>query len=302
MADGKTKTTSRPTPERPTFTRSDRFSLVTARRFLRRFRWYIVLTVVGLLFLLPFLILLSAALKPMSQDVFSSPPDLIPRPPVFDSFVKAWTAIPMLQYLINSVLYVVFGLPLYIAVNALTAYPLAVMRFRGKRIVFFALLAAMFLPAELLLIPRYLLVSDMGLGNTYAGVVLPGVVSTFVILLLMQAFAAVPRELADAARIDGCGEWRTFWHVMLPMVRPTIAIAAIFGFIGIWNEFLWPLVILNSDSLYPLSLGIAYLSGISGLDARLLSAGTVISIIPIVIFFIVLQRHIMEAAKGAVKA
>ncbi|MDQ0615339.1 putative chitobiose transport system permease protein [Microbacterium sp. W4I4] len=271
------------------------------RRLLRNAGWYLLLASIGVVFLLPFLFLLSASLKPGNQDVFSTPPDLIPRPPVLDSYIKAWTTIPLLQYLINSLIYVGIGVPLYVVVTAVTAYPLAIMRFRGRNTVFFALLAAMFLPSELLLIPRYLIMGELHLLNTYPGVILPGLVSTFAIFLLRQAFASVPRELADAARIDGCGEWRIFWNVMLPTVRPTLAIAAIFGFIAIWNDFLWPLVVLNSDSLYPLSLGVAYLAGIAGLDLRLVSAGTVISIIPIVIFFIFLQRHVMEAAKGAVK-
>lgn len=271
------------------------------RKLVRQCGWYLVLGSIGVVFLLPFLFLLSASLKPGDQDVFSSPPDLIPRPPVLDAYIKAWTVIPLLKYLINSFIYVGVGVPLYVIVTALTAYPLALMRFRGSNVLFFALLAAMFLPAELLLIPRYLIMGELQLLNTYAGVILPGLVSTFTIFLLRQAFAAVPRELADAARIDGCGEWRIFWNVMLPTVRPTLAIVAIFGFISVWNDFLWPLVVLTSDSLYPLSLGVAYLAGIAGLDQRLISAGTIISIIPILIFFIVLQRHVMEAAKGAVK-
>jgi putative chitobiose transport system permease protein len=101
--------------------------------------------------------------------------------------------------------------------------------------------------------------------------------------------------------MDWCGQFRLFWTIMLPVARPTLAIASIFGFIFIWNDFIWPLVVLNDDSKYPIALGVAYLSGIAGTDVRTLSAGTVLSLVPVVVFFILLQRHVLEGAKGAVK-
>jgi putative chitobiose transport system permease protein len=273
----------------------------TGSKLWRRAGTYVLLLAVAVVFLWPFLFLLSTALKPATQDVFSSPPTLIPHPPVIDWFREAWTDIPFPRYLLNSTLYVALGLPLFVIVSAMTAYPLATMRFRGRTLMFFIFLSTMFVPAELMLIPRFLVVSQLGLTNTYAGVVLPGVLSAFGIFLLRQAFAAVPPELAEAARLDGCGEVRLFWNVMLPVVRPTLAIASIFGFIFIWNDFIWPLVVLSDNSKYPIALGVAYLSGISGTDTRTLSAGTVLSLVPIVVFFIVLQRQVLEGAKGAVK-
>jgi putative chitobiose transport system permease protein len=273
----------------------------------RRPKWvrslgsYLLLLVVALVFLWPFLFLLSTALKPATQDVFSFPPSLVPHPPVITWFRDAWTEIPFPRYLLNSLLYVAIGLPLFVLVSAMTAYPLATMRFRGRTLMFFVFLSTMFVPTELMLIPRFLVVTRIGLTNSYAGVVLPGVLSAFGVFLLRQAFAAVPPELAEAARLDGCGEIRLFWNVILPVVRPTLAIASIFGFIFIWNDFIWPLVVLNDDSKYPIALGVAYLSGISGTDTRTLSAGTVISLVPIVLFFVILQRQVLEGAKGAVK-
>lgn len=267
----------------------------------RRVGRYVLLVVVAAVFVWPFLFLLATALKPAAQDVFSFPPSLIPHPPVGTWFRDAWTEIPFPRYLLNSLLYVLGGVPLFVLVSAMTAYPLATMVFRGRTVMFFVFLSTMFVPTELMLIPRFLVVNQIGLTNSYAGVVLPGVLSAFGVFLLRQAFAAVPRELAEAARLDGCGEWRLFWNVMLPVVRPSLAIAAIFGFIFVWNDFIWPLVVLNSDAKFPIALGVAYLSGISGTDARTLSAGTVISLVPIVVFFIILQRHVLEGAKGAVK-
>jgi len=267
----------------------------------RKLGTYALLVLIALVFLWPCLFLLATALKPATQDVFSFPPTLIPKPPVLTWFANAWTDVPFPRYLLNSTLYVALGVPLFVLVSAMTAYPLATMRFRGRTVMFFVFLSTMFVPTELMLIPRFLVVSQLDLTSTYAGVVLPGVLSAFGIFLLRQAFASVPSELAEAARLDGCGEFRLFWSVMLPVVRPTLAIASIFGFIFIWNDFIWPLVVLNDDSKYPIALGVAYLSGIAGTDTRTLSAGTVLSLVPIVVFFVLLQRHVLEGAKGAVK-
>jgi putative chitobiose transport system permease protein len=272
-----------------------------ASRMFRRAGTYVLLTLIGLVFLWPGLFLLSTAFKPSTQDIFTHPPSLIPQPPVLTWFANAWTDVPFPRYLLNSALYVAVGVPLFALVSAMTAYPLATMRFRGRTTMFFVFLSTMFVPTELMLIPRFLVVSQLQLTSTYAGVVLPGVLSAFGVFLLRQTFAAIPPELAEAARIDGCGEFRLFWSVMLPVARPTLAIASIFGFIFIWNDFIWPLVVLNDDSKYPIALGVAYLSGIAGTDVRTLSAGTVLSLVPVVVFFILLQRQVLEGAKGGVK-
>ncbi|WP_157248618.1 carbohydrate ABC transporter permease [Nonomuraea typhae] len=268
---------------------------------MRRLGMYVLLTAIALVFVGPFLILLSAGLKPAGQAVFSFPPDVVPRPPVLDWVKEAWTAIPFPRYLLNSVLYVAAMVPAYVLVSALAAYPLARLRFRGRNLIFLAILSTMFLPGEVMLIPRFLVVSQLGMADTYAGVILPGLLSAFGIFLLRQTFAGVPREIVDAARTDGCHELRIFWHVMLPAARPTLAILGIFGFISVWNSFIWPLVVLKDSGKYPIALGIAYLAGITGTDVRTLAAGTIISIIPVVVVFMLMQRHVLEGMRGAVK-
>lgn len=262
---------------------------------------YILLTAIALVFVGPFLILLSAALKPAGQAVFSFPPDVIPRPPVLDWAKEAWTAIPFPRYLLNSAFLVAVMVPLYILVSALCAYPLAQMAFRGQNLIFFAILSTMFMPGEVMLLPRFLVVSQLNMADSYLGIILPGLLSAFGIFLLRQTFAGVPREVIDAARTDGCKELRIFWHVMLPAARPTLAILGIFGFISVWNSFIWPMVVLKDSSMYPIALGIAYLAGITGTDVRSLAAGTIISLLPVVIFFMIMQRHVLEGMRGAVK-
>lgn len=262
---------------------------------------YVVLCVVAVLFVAPFALLLSTALKPSTQDAFGFPPQWIPRPPVLTWFQEAWTTIPFARYLLNSVIYEVGIIPAYLVVSALTAYPLAVMRFRGRTLFFYLFLATMFMPAEVLLIPRFMVVSQLGINDTYLGVMLPAILSAIGIFLLRQTFAAVPRDLLDAAAMDGCGHLRILWHVMVPVARPTFAVLSILGFISVWNSFIWPLVVLNDTGKYPVVLGLAFLSGIAGNDVRGLAAGTVIATVPIVVFFLILQRHILDGMSGAVK-
>jgi putative chitobiose transport system permease protein len=261
----------------------------------------VLLTLIAAVFVGPFLILLATALKPGFQPVYAFPPDLLPAPPVLDFVVEAWTAVPFARYLVNSVLYVVLTVPAYLVVSALTAYPLARFRFPGRQVVFLAVLSTMFLAPEVMLIPRFLVVSQLGLDDTFAGVILPGLLSAIGVFLLRQAFAAIPQELPDSARVDGAGELRIFWHIMLPSVRPTLAVLAIFGFVNVWNNFVWPLVVLKDEDAYPVTLGLAYLAGTFGTDTRAAAAGALLAMVPVVAFFLAMQRHIVEGMSGALK-
>jgi putative chitobiose transport system permease protein len=175
------------------------------------------------------------------------------------------------------------------------------MRFRGRAPLFALIVSTMFLPGEVMLVPRFLVVSELGMVDTFAGVVLPGLLSAFGVFLLRQAFEQIPRELFDAAKVDGCNEWQIFWRVALRQVSPTMATLAIFGFINVWNNFVWPLVVLKSEQKYPIALGLAYLQGIFGDAPRPMAAGTVMAVLPIVVFFIVMQKHFVEGLRGAVK-
>ncbi|WP_427895908.1 carbohydrate ABC transporter permease [Kribbella sp. GL6] len=267
----------------------------------RRIAWYVLLVAVAALFVGPFLILLSAATKPASQDVFGFPPDLIPRPPVGTWFREAWTTIPYARFLLNSVIYVGITVPVYLVVSALTAYPLARIAFRGRGVFFLLFLSIMFLPGELMLIPRFLVMSQLGLTDTFASVILPAILSSLGIFLLRQAFAQIPDEVVEAARVDGANEFQIFWRICVPIVGPTHAVLAILGFVSVWNSFIWPLVVLTSQSKFPIALGIAYLSGVAGTDVRGLAAGTVISLVPVIAVFLLLQKRILNSMGGAVK-
>lgn len=262
---------------------------------------YGVLTAIAAVFVVPFLILLTTSLTPVGETLFDIPPRLLRWPISWDAYAVAFQTVPMLKYLGNSFFYVITIVPLSAAVCVLAGYAFGALHFRGRNFYFMLILGTMFLPAEVMLIPRFIVVSDLGLANEYLGVILPSLLTAFGALIMRQAFAGIPNELRDAARIDGANEWRIFFNVMLPVVRPSLAIVVIFGFINVWNSFLWPLVVLNDEGKYPVALGVAYLAGIGSTDERSLAAGSVISIVPIVIFFLIMQRHIMDGMKGAVK-
>ncbi len=250
----------------------------------------------------PFLWLLVTALKGGSENIFAYPPSLWPAQPTLDNFRQVWEAVPFGRYFFNSVLVAVVSVALNLIIASLAAFPLARMRFRGREPFFVLILATMMIPLPVIMIPLFILSQRLGLLNSYAGLILPTAVSAFGIFLMRQAFLAIPREIEEAAVIDGASPWQVFWQVMLPLTKPSLATLAIFVFVGSWGDFLWPLIVLKDPDLYTLPVGISYLAGTFSANWRLIAAGSVLSIIPIVAVFIGLQRFFIGGqTAGAVK-
>jgi putative chitobiose transport system permease protein len=268
---------------------------------IRNILLYGLLVLIACLFVGPFLWLLSTSLKSNQQDVFTFPPSFIPKPPVLDQFVEAWTQIPFPKYMLNSVLLLVLMVPAHLFLTALTAYPLARMEFPGRKLIFYAIIGTMFLPEEGKLVPLFLIVQKLHMVDSWWGLIVPGLVGGFSIFLMRQAYLSVPKEMEEAAIIDGCGIFRVWWGIILPLTRPTLAALSVFSFISVWNSFMWPLIILKNDNLYPLALGLAYLAGTFGTEVRAMSAGTVISLIPVIVFYLLMQRYFVSGMQGAVK-
>ncbi|WP_408008537.1 carbohydrate ABC transporter permease [Pseudalkalibacillus sp. A8] len=262
---------------------------------------YVMLIAVSLIFIGPFLWLLSTAFKSNAQDVFGFPPSFIPKPPVFDHFIEAWTAIPFPRYLLNSFLLLLIMVPSHIFLTALTAYPLARMNFPGRTFIFYAIIATMFLPEEGKLVPLFIIVEKLGMVDSWWGLIIPGLIGGFSIFLMRQAYLTIPKEIEEAAIIDGCGPFRVWWSVILPLTKPTLAALSVFSFISVWNSFMWPLIILKDESLFPIALGLAYLSGTFGTDVKTMAAGVVISLVPIIVFYILMQRHFVSGLQGSIK-
>ena len=260
---------------------------------------YSLLGAIAIAMLIPLVWLISTSLKSPTEDIFQFPPQLFPSQPTFQNFVTVWNANPFGRYLLNSTIVAVLTVGLNLLFCALAAYPLARLNFRGREVFFTLIVATIMIPFQIVMIPLYVLAVQLGLRNSYLGVIFPAIASAFGIFLLRQAFQGVPKELEEAGRMDGCSELGIWWHVMIPAIRPALVTLAIFVFIGSWSDFLWPLIVLDRPEYYTLPLGVATLAGTFSLDWRLIAAGSVISIAPILLFFIAMQHYIVPTESGS---
>lgn len=260
---------------------------------------YGLLSAIAIVMLIPLVWLISTSLKSPTEDIFQFPPQLFPSQPTFQNFVTVWRTNPFGRYLFNSTFIAVLTVGLNLLFCALAAYPLARLNFRGREMFFTLIVATIMIPFQIVMIPLYVLAVQLGLRNSYLGVIFPAIASAFGIFLLRQAFQGVPKELEEAGRMDGCSELGIWWYVMIPAIRPALVTLAIFVFIGSWSDFLWPLIVLDRPEYYTLPLGVATLAGTFSLDWRLIAAGSVISIAPILLFFIFMQHYIVPTESGS---
>ena len=275
---------------------------------LKNFLTHLVLIIVCILSLIPFIWLLSTALKGRSENIFSYPPVFIPKDFTLLNFKEALRLVPIVQYVINSFIVASFTVVLNIIFSALAAYPLARMNFKGKKIAFFSILATIMVPFQAIMLPTYIITLKLNLIDSYStfmgylGLILPFCVNAFGIFLLRQAFLTIPKEIEESAVVDGLNSFEIFFKLLLPMIKPTVALLAIFTFIGSWGEFLWPSIVLTNEKLFTLPVGINNLSSAFSSDYRLVAAGSIVSIIPIIVFFLALQRYFIKGqVEGSVK-
>jgi putative chitobiose transport system permease protein len=280
--------TSRPEPGQPSLNAALQLAL---------------LLLLALVTLLPLLWLVSTSLKGPSEDIFTSPPALLPSRPSLEAYGRLFHDYPMGTYLLNSALVSGVAVVANLLFSSLAAYPLARLSFRGREAVLALIVATVLIPFQVVMIPLYVLMVQVGLRNSLMALVLPQATTAFGIFLLRQSFLAVPKELEEAARMDGCtpvGEW---WNVLIPAARPDLITLGMLTFIGTWSDFLWPLIIIDEPKIYTLPLGLQQLASSFSLDWRLVAAGSVISILPVLVLFIFLQRTILptqtaDAVKG----
>ena len=257
-----------------------------------------LLLLIAVAMLVPLFWLVSTSLKGPAENIFTTPPALLPSQPSLEAYQRLFADNPMLGYIRNSAIVSGLAVLANLLFCSLAAYPLARMRFAGRGLVLALVVATILIPFQVVMIPLYLLMVQLGLRNTLWALIIPQAATAFGIYLLRQSFAGVPVELEEAARIDGCspvGEW---WNVMLPAARADLITLAMFVFIGTWSDFLWPLVILDDPKLFTLPLGLQQLASSFSLDWRLVAAGAVVSILPVLLLFIGLQRYILPSASG----
>ena len=267
-----------------------------------------ILIATSLLSIFPFVWLTSTSLKGINEDIFSYPPTIVPQDFTWVNYIEVWDKVNFMGYFWNSLIVAGLTVLLNLVLSSLAAYPLARMYFKGKKIIFFSILATIMIPFQAIMLPVYIITLKLHLIDSvnnamgYLGLVMPFAVSAFGIFLMRQAFLKIPRELEEAAIVDGCNVFEMFVKIVLPMVKPTLAVLAVFTFIGSWGEFLWPSIMLTKDSMYTLPVGINNLQGMFSANWRFIAAGSIISTIPIIIFFLMMQRYFISGENdGAVK-
>jgi multiple sugar transport system permease protein len=230
------------------------------------------------------------------------PPPLWPSAPTLHNYRELFERAGMGRYLFNSFLVATLTTVVAVGLNTLAGYAFAKLRFRGREAAFRALLAILVIPAQVAMMPLFLLLKEMGLVNTYAGAIVPGMAGVFGIFLVRQYARGIPDELLEAARIEGAGEGRIFVQIVLPLLRPILVTLAIFSFMGAWNDFMWPLIVLTDQSRHTLPVALATLSREHVQDVELMMAGAVVTVLPVLVLFLALQRHYLQGLMvGGVK-
>lgn len=278
------------------------------KKFFEKLSIHSILIFVSLLSIFPFIWLISTSLKGNAENIFAYPPQIIPQDFTFDNYVGVWHRVNFMAYFWNSMIVAGATVFLNLLLSALAGYPLARMEFGGKKVAFFSVLATIMVPFQAIMLPVYLITLKLNLVDNvnnfmgYLGLVMPFAVSAFGIFLMRQAFLAIPKEMEEAAIVDGCNAFQAFFKVLLPMVKPSLAVLAIFTFIGSWGEFLWPSIVLTKESMYTLPVGVNNLQGMFSSNWRFIAAGSILSTIPIVIFFLAMQKYFISGEnEGAVK-
>lgn len=252
----------------------------------------ILLIILALSMLLPYYWMVINSLKgPVGFT--TDPYSLIPKTLSLESFDYVWTTGRISVYLLNSFLYAGIVLVAQLVIDSLAAYAFARVQFPGRDLLFMAILATMMLPYSVLLIPTYLIVWQIGWANTIPGVVVPAFAGAFGIFMLRQFFLNIPRELEDAARIDGCNRFRIYWNIVIPLAKPALITLGIFIFIGEWSSFIWPLVVVNDWRLYPITVGIALFRLEQGMYWDRTFAASVFASAPLILLFLFGQRYII---------
>ncbi|GAB2556615.1 carbohydrate ABC transporter permease [Gracilibacillus alcaliphilus] len=253
---------------------------------------YFLLSVGAILMLLPFVWMLSTSLK-APNEVMTMPPVWIPSELNWSNFTEALSVAPFDTYFMNSVVVTVLSTIGELITTILAAYAFARINFYGKEVIFAVLLGTMMVPGEVLLIPNFVTLSNLGWIDTYQALIVPWIASVFAIFLLRQFFLGIPKELSFAAKVDGCSEFRFLWYVMVPLAKPALITVALLKVINSWNAFLWPLIVTNSQELRTLPVGLSAFTTEAGVKYELLMAASSMVVLPMIILFFIMQKHII---------
>lgn len=253
---------------------------------------YLVLIIGAVFILVPFIWMISTSLKP-SNEVLVMPPKWIPSKIMWENYKIAWESAPFKRYFTNSIIVTVCVTIGELITTILAAFAFSRIKFKGSNLIFTLLIATMMVPSEVLTIPNFVTLSRLGWIDTYKALIIPWCASVYAIYLLKQHFMSIPDELYKAAKIDGCSDFKFLWSIMVPLAKPAILTLVILKVIGSWNSFLWPLIVTNSQEMRTLPVALSAFTNEFGTDYNVLMAATNIIILPVMIFYIILQKHII---------
>lgn len=254
----------------------------------------VIFIVIAFIFLLPFYWMIVTSLK-TSGEILQFPPTLIPNNITFENYINVFKKVPMLMFFRNSLFVAFMVTVVSIFTSTLGGYVLAKFNFKGKNIIFLLILSTLMIPITVIVIPLYMMTISTGLKNTLWALIIPGFVSALGIFLIRNYLAAIPNSYIESARIDGCSEFMIYWRIILPLLKPAIAAIAIFIFMGNWNSFFWPLIVIDDLSKRTLPLGIGLFTQAFGVQSwNLIMAASLISIIPVLIIFLFLQNFFIK--------
>ncbi|MFD9818162.1 carbohydrate ABC transporter permease [Streptomyces violascens] len=281
------------TPAGPRRTRAPRW-----RKALR----YAALVLMLLIMIGPFLWQLSTSLKGTTEDIYTSPPRLLPEHPTFANYRGVADIIPVWDFILNSVKVALSNVLTNVAGAAMAGYALSRLRFKGRGAAGIVFVLALLVPMEAIMLAQFATMRSLELNNTLVAVVLPGCIGAMNVLLMRNAFDNIPYEIEEAAIVDGAHVWQRFTRIALPAVKGTLAVVAIFSFMGAWDDFLWPLIVLSDSDHFTLTVGLNFLHGTFSNNQRVVAAGTIIAVAPLIVMFACLQRFFFRGVgEGAVK-
>ena len=259
------------------------------------FKWVtvIVLAVIALAIVFPFIWMVFTSFKPEAQ-IAQYPPKLFPDTWTVENYVNVWSRIPFGRLFLNSIILAGGVTAISLLLDAMAAYALARLDFPGRDAIFIIVLIALMLPFQVMFIPLFVVVHDLGMLDSYSGLIVPRATNAFGIFLLRQFFMTLPRELDEAARIDGTSEWGIFWKIILPLSGPALATLAIFHFMYNWNDFLWPLLITSSTEMRTLPAGLGLVVGQHVVEYGVVMAGAVLTLLPLLVAFLFAQRYFIQ--------
>jgi multiple sugar transport system permease protein len=254
---------------------------------------HVILILGAIVMITPFLWMIITALKTYPETIHV-PPTILPKHWQFQNFIKVFQEIDLLTYYRNTIIMVLGRTIGQLIFCSLTAYAFARMRFKGRNVLFVLVLSLLMVPSQIVLIPSFVIMRDFGWIDSFYALITPGIFSAFGVFLLRQFFMAIPKELDESAKMDGCSYFGIYWRIILPLSKPAMIALAIFAIISTWNDFLWPLIVTNSDKMRVLSIGLASFQGQYVTDYPMLMTGGVLATIPMIIVFIFLQKYFIE--------